>query len=93
VKRAATKEEQAHMDAVRELGCLICERPAAIHHTRCGQGAGQRASHFSVLPLCADHHQNGGHGVAFHAGKKTWQERYGTEQELLERVKEKLNVV
>jgi hypothetical protein len=48
---------------------------------------GQRASHFETIPLCADHHQHGGHGVAIHAGKKTWEERFGTELELLEKVR------
>lgn len=83
--------DKAYQDRVRALGCLICERPAALHHVRAGVGKGQRADHRRVLPLCADHHQDGGHGVAFHAGKETWQEVYGTEEELLKVVKERLN--
>jgi hypothetical protein len=36
-----------------------------------------------VIPLCHWHHQNGGYGIALHAGKKEWQKRYGTEEELI----------
>ena len=86
-----TKDEKEWQRRVRELGCLICERPASLHHIRHGVGKAQKADEYNVLPLCPDHHQNGGHGVAFHAGKKTWQEIYGTEEELLEQVKEKLS--
>ena len=85
------KADQAYQDRVRALGCLICERPASLHHVRMGVGKGQKASERDVLPLCPDHHQNGGHGVAFHAGKVTWQEIYGSEEELLKIVKEKCN--
>jgi hypothetical protein len=53
-------------------------------------GMGQRAGHREVLPLCPQHHQTGGWGIAFHAGKVTWQEIYGSEEELLEVVEERL---
>ena len=88
-----TKAEKAHLSAVQELGCIACrvigyvDTPAEIHHVRHGQGASQRADHFHVLPLCPIHHRNGNHGVAFHAGKQTWQARFGTELDLLARVK------
>jgi hypothetical protein len=36
------------------------------------------------------HHQHGGYGVAFHAGKKAFEERFGTETELLEWLKARL---
>lgn len=87
-----TKDEQEYQKRVRELGCIICERPASLHHVRTGVGKGQKSSEYDVLPLCPDHHLWGGHGVAFHAGKETWQGMYGTEAELLEQVKEKLDV-
>jgi len=85
-----TKDERAYQARVRELGCLICERPASLHHIREGVGRGQKSSEYDVLPLCPDHHQHGGYGVAFHAGKKKWQDNFGTEAELLRKVKEKL---
>lgn len=44
---------------------------------------GRKASDFQTIPLCPRHHTDGGFGIAFHAGKKTWQATYGTERELL----------
>ena len=72
--------------AVAALGCLICGAGAEVHHIRSGQGQGQRASHFETLPLCPLHHREGGMGVAFHAGTRTWQAIHGTEAELLHKV-------
>ncbi|ATM79315.1 hypothetical protein NJH77_22700 [Serratia fonticola] len=60
--------------------------PAEIHHERDGQGAGQRATHFEVLPLYPHDHRIGGHGVVVHAGRKTWEKNYGTERHLLAQV-------
>jgi len=80
------------MATVAWLGCIACRNggygvtppeSTAIHHVRWGQGAGQRAPHYLVLPLCANHHQHGGFGVAFHAGPHEWERRYGSEQQLL----------
>ena len=54
-------------------------------------GKGQRNTNLKVLPLCPDHHQHGGIGVAFHAGRTTWERCYGTEEELLKQVEEELS--
>lgn len=94
----ATRAEQLHMSTVAGLGCVVCRNlgygatPANIHHLRDGQGASQRASHFEVLPLCKNHHQDGGYGVAFHAGEKEWESRYGTERKLLAQVMEEVEL-
>lgn len=85
-----TKDEKRHMSKVAELGCIVCRRegygisPAELHHPRANAGMGQRASNFDVIPLCPAHHRIGGHGIAIHAGQKTFEARYGTEAELLE---------
>jgi hypothetical protein len=92
MKKRPTKSEREYMGRVAELGCIICRRPAQIHHIRAGSGIGQRAAHTDILPLCSEHHLNGGHGVAIHAGRRTWEEKYGTELELLERVKKEVAV-
>jgi len=84
---------EKRISRVAALGCLICEMPAEIHHVRRGQGKSQRASDDEVLPLCPPHHRTGGYGVAFHAGKQIWQSLYGTEEELLLAVKEKLGEI
>ena len=80
--------DKKYLAAVAALGCLICERPAAIHHIRTGQGMSQRAGPRDVLPLCGDHHQNGGYGVAIHAGQEEWERLHGTELELVEQVRQ-----
>lgn len=89
-KKALTKEELAYRERVRELGCIICLRPAQIHHLRYVAGAGQRASEREIIPLCADHHTDGGYGVAFHAGKQAFEAEFGTEEYLHRKTKELL---
>jgi hypothetical protein len=82
------KTEKAYLDAVASLGCIACREaghntPAVIHHIRAGQGMAQRAGNALVIPLCPEHHNQGGHGIAIHAGQRTWEQMYGTELELL----------
>ena len=56
---------------VAGLGCVLCDylgepgTPAQLHHVREGQGLGQRASDWLVIPLCRACHQgpNGFHGL------------------------------
>ena len=85
------KSEKAYLDAVANLGCIVCRdcgygpTPAVIHHIRTGQGMGQRAGNALVIPLCPQHHNMGGKGVAIHAGQKEWENLYGSELELLNR--------
>ena len=51
-----TAAEREYMGRVASLGCLICGAPAQLHHPRDGQGKGQRAQNWLVVPLCqADH--------------------------------------
>lgn len=91
-----TKTEREYVAAVAKLGCLACRKlgyftpDVEIHHVRMGNGIGQRASHFETIGLCATHHRLGGHGVALHAGQRTWEAKFGTEAELLEQVKQEL---
>jgi len=78
-KRRSTKAERDYMGRVAELGCVVCQMPANVHHKTGGTGMGQRAGNYDTFPLCGRHHQHGGHGIALHAGIKTWEESYGTE--------------
>ena len=71
------------------MGCLICERPANVHHIRPkGLGISRRSSHFDTIPLCYDHHQ-GQYSIL--NNKKAFEKKYGTEKALLEIVKRRLN--
>lgn len=91
------KAEREYLNRVVSLGCIVCrnlghgETPAHVHHIRTGKGMAQRASNYETIPLCPAHHQHGGHGVAIHAGQKTWETNFGTELELLEQVKLELS--
>lgn len=92
------KADRLYLNSVQALGCMACRKlghldtPAVIHHVRMGQGMGQRASNREVIPLCPWHHNMGGHGEAIHAGQKTWEKRFGTEEELLKQVTELLTL-
>lgn len=85
--RTPTAAEQRHMAKVGQMTCIVCtlqylgDTPAALHHI---QGRTKPGAHYQVIPLCSLHHQNGGYGVALHAGKKAFERRYGTESYLLD---------
>jgi hypothetical protein len=91
--RKPTKSEKDWMDSIIKIGCIVCklyhhcESPACIHHI---EGKTKYNAHFKTIPLCPVHHQYGGVGIAIHAGKKSFADRYGTEYELLEKLKDVL---
>lgn len=82
-KKPATEAECEHMRKVAELGCIICEGEACVHHAETGGGG--RKDHMKVIPLCLRHHQ--GEDGIHKIGRKAWQKKYGTEQYLLLAVK------
>ena len=94
-----TKAEKLHRDKTARLGCIVCLNnghegtPAELHHLRNGQGMGQRASEFEVLPLCPYHHRHGGYGNAIHAGQEAWERKNGLERDLLEQVHAHLGLI
>ncbi|HHT5345819.1 TPA: Ref family recombination enhancement nuclease [Raoultella planticola] len=96
MSKSKNKAEKLHLSRVAALGCIVCrnldygESPAEIHHCSSGTGLSVRADNFHVIPLCHTHHRTGGHGVAIHAGRKSWEEKFGTEAELLSRVLQEL---
>ena len=85
------KDEREHLAKVASLGCVICGlRQTEVHHLRSGMGMGQRSSHFRTIPLCHVHHRTGGFGVAIHGGTREFQRNFGTEEELLKKVLDKI---
>ena len=88
----SSRAEREHKARVAELGCIICRRPAAVHHINV-EGIGRRATDYETIPLCGDHHQNGGYGVAVHAGRVAFEAAYGTERELLALAMGELGIV
>ena len=90
-------KERLHLDKVASLGCIVCcnlglgETPAEIHHI--GNGTmGKKASNYEVIPLCHVHHRTGNMGVAVHAGRKSFEDNFGTEYNLLIQTRRWLNV-
>lgn len=85
-------KDGAYLNRVVSLGCLICGKRPTIHHVHKNEGMSQRASDYRSLPLCSQHHQHGGHGVAIEAGRKAFEANFGTEEELLEQVWDRLGI-
>jgi hypothetical protein len=96
-KAAPTRLEAEWMARIVEYGCIACRlegwepRPTAVHHILRG---GQRIGHLFTLPLCdPGHHQNGEGGIlSRHPYKARFEKRYGTELELLAKLKVDLGV-
>jgi len=93
-KKAATKQEKIHLNAVAELGCIACAKlgwhgsPAEIHHIKAKgiTGMGLRASHFHAIPLCPSHHRHGEY--AYHHSPENFTYTFGTQEELLKEVQD-----
>ena len=93
---AVTKAIQAHRARVVALGCIVCrlagvhDSPAELQHPRGSAfetGVGIKADDSEVLPLCPLHHRLGNHGVAYHNGPRAFERNYGTQRQLLLKVR------
>jgi hypothetical protein len=91
-----TKDEKNALDQIARLGCILCSTvlgfegsPAELHHIR--RFGGKRSSS-PVIPLCPEHHRgnSGVHGLGHKGFANKWKV---TEEELLERVNEKLGEI
>lgn len=88
--RPPTVEEERFMSAIAGLGCVACAKDGkvnpwiSIHHI---DGRTKPGAHLLVLGLCAGHHKQGeGEDkslIAVHPYKKRFEQRYGTQMELL----------
>jgi len=78
-------DKQDYLSWLASLGCIICSMPAEIHHLT-GAGMALKNPDERAIPLCPRHHRLGGYGVAVHAGVKTWERNYGTQEELLAKI-------
>lgn len=93
-KKRAPKAEREHMGVIAGLCCIVCrnlrlgDSPAEVHHVRFLAGGGQRSGSLDTIPLCPLHHRLGGWGVAYHAGPEEFERRYGSEESLLEQVRQ-----
>jgi hypothetical protein len=88
-KKKPNKLERERLATIGNMPCYACfidgrETNAEVHHIRTHTGLGLRPSHFATIPLCPSHNRTG--KVSVHLGKKAFIEKYGTEQEILEKV-------
>jgi len=90
-----TVAEQDWMDRIVQLNCIVCriegnQSPAVVHHILKG---GRRIDHFHTIPLCPAHHNSGLYNkrvISRHPWARAFRAKYGTEEELLAKVKELL---
>lgn len=68
--------DKKYLAWIRTLECIVCNRlEVEAHHTG-PHGMGQKASDYTCIPLCADHHTMG--ADAYHRiGRKRWEEMTG----------------
>jgi|SRR5215510_11223248 len=92
--------DKDYLNRLSELGCIAClidgiaGTPCEIHHPRAGTGMGKKAPHHDAIPLCPAHHRGTDHPrtPSIHLAKKAFIARYGTEAELLRRIRELLGL-
>lgn len=93
--RLKVKARSAHFARVAALGCIAClmdgnpGTPPELHHPRSSAGMGQKAPDTDVLPLCHRHHRGTDHPrtPSIHLDRLAFIARYGSETELLARVR------
>lgn len=85
--KTPTKTEKALHDKIAALGCVACHLDGlfnpyvSIHHI---DGRTKPGAHLKVLALCGPHHQVGGtEAPSIHPWKARFEEKYGTQVELL----------
>ena len=97
--RTPTAEEQRWMDAVADMGCIVClmteseYTPAEVHHL---DGSRKHGCHLKTIGLCIRHHRMPDNGkaprwVSRHGdGRKAFEARYGSEADLLIETRQRL---
>jgi hypothetical protein len=87
-------KSKRHIARIKELPCVACLQMGYTtygvdaHHILSG---GRRIDDYHCLPLCRDHHRGGMNDslcVSRHPWRREFEARYGTEERLLEIVKE-----
>ena len=88
-KKRPNKKERIHLARIAQMNCFCCNSPAEVHHIRKNTGLSLKPSHYHTIPLCFRHHRTGKDSI--HLGKKLFIKLYGTEQEILKIVTERLD--
>ena len=92
-KKRPNKIERERLATIGNMPCYACfqegkEISSEVHHIRKHTGMGLRPSHFDIIPLCSVHHRTG--KISVHLGKKAFVEKYGSEDLLKQRVRERI---
>ncbi len=84
------KERKIRFESLSEYGCVICLRPAEIHHLIGYKysSLSKKADDSNTIPLCVEHHR-GNQGI-HHLGMRAWEKVFGTQEYLLEVVNKRL---
>jgi hypothetical protein len=95
-----TRAQRERWERVRALGCILtimgrphlCRGDITIHH--CGTSGGGRKNHNAVVPLCYESHL-GESGIDGRnkISKIGWQQKFATEDAMLETVARCLNEI
>ncbi len=100
-KKPPTKEESEWMGRVAELGCYIWYHYPKLAEKECGGRAevhhqlGQGRDHWKVMCLCTNHHSAQTplpFGYAVHKGTKSFEERYTTQEAMVQWTNEQLSM-
>ena len=88
------KADKKRFDQLKQLGCVACAklgriREPVIHHIRKHTGLSLRPDHQDTIPLCPEHHNMGNESI--HHNKKLFEEKFGTEKQLLISTNMKIN--
>lgn len=98
-KKTKTKAEKEHHAAISQLPCYIYEHFPEYQH-ECGgrlevhHQTGRGRDHMKCMPLCTNHHSPMTPlplGCAVHKGKKIFEKRYATQEEMVRWTNEQLN--
>jgi len=86
------KKNSAHLARIAQLRCAVaakwaheCSGRTTCHHPIGVEwrGMGHKAKDEEVIPLCEAHHQHSRNAIHL-MGKKPWEQKYGSQRELLE---------
>lgn len=93
-------KDKKYLALAAQVPCIVCmnqrlgDTPATLHHVRNHTGLALKGSDYDVIALCKIHHQGQyGSEFGYHHSPKAFEEKYGTQQELLEQMKEKVEAL
>ena len=87
-KKRLSKSKR-YLELIHKLPCCISGlSPVQAHHIRTGMGMSMKAPDWHCLPLHEIYH-TGSEGIHT-LGTKAWQEKFGSEQELVKKTQERL---